>query len=93
MSEPRLDWICMLSSGPIKIRRPSIWEAKVTPSSRIFPSAGQRKDLEPAAVGENGAVPPHKTVKAPNCLHQGIAWTQVQVVGIGQLNLAANFHP
>jgi hypothetical protein len=38
MSLPRLDWICMLSSGPMKIRWPSIWEAKVTPSSVIFRS-------------------------------------------------------
>ena len=36
MSEPKLDWICILSSGPIKILWPSIWEAKVTPSSLIF---------------------------------------------------------
>ena len=36
MSLPRLDWICMDSSGPMKIRRPSMWEAKVTPSSLIF---------------------------------------------------------
>ena len=36
MSLPRLDWICMDSSGPMKMRRPSMWEAKVTPSSLIF---------------------------------------------------------
>ena len=36
MSLPRLDWICMDSSGPMKIFRPSMWEEKVTPSSLIF---------------------------------------------------------
>ena len=30
--------ICMDSSGPMKIRRPSRWEAKVTPSSLIWRS-------------------------------------------------------
>jgi hypothetical protein len=38
MSLPRFDWICMDSSGPMKMRRPSIWEAKVTPASVIFRS-------------------------------------------------------
>ena len=42
MSLPRLDWICMDSSGPMKMRRPSMWEAKVTPSSVIF----RREDRE-----------------------------------------------
>ena len=36
MVEPKLDWICMLSSGPMKILRPSMWELKYTPSSLIF---------------------------------------------------------
>jgi hypothetical protein len=36
MVDPRLDWICILSSGPIKIFLPSIWELKYTPSSLIF---------------------------------------------------------
>ena len=35
-SLPRLDWMRMDSSGPIKILRPSIWELKYTPSSLIF---------------------------------------------------------
>ena len=34
--EAKLDWICILSSGPINIFLPSMWEAKVTPSSLIF---------------------------------------------------------
>ncbi len=36
ISLPRLDWICILSSGPMKILWPSMWEAKYTPSSLIF---------------------------------------------------------
>ena len=28
MVEPRLDWICILSSGPMKILWPSMWELK-----------------------------------------------------------------
>ena len=35
ISEPRFDWICMLSSGPMKILWPSMCEAKYTPSSLI----------------------------------------------------------
>ena len=44
MSLPRLDWICMDSSGPMKILCPSMWEAKVTPSSRIF-RKGARENI------------------------------------------------
>ena len=36
MSLPRLDWMRMDSSGPIKILRPSMWEEKYTPSSLIL---------------------------------------------------------
>ena len=36
MSLPRLDWMRMDSSGPMKIFRPSMWEEKYTPSSLIF---------------------------------------------------------
>ena len=38
MVEPRFAWICILSSGPMKIRCPSRWDAKVTPSSVILRS-------------------------------------------------------
>ena len=34
--DARLDWIRMDSSGPMKIFFPSIYETKLTPSSRIF---------------------------------------------------------
>ena len=58
----------MDSSGPIKILRPSMWEAKVTPSSLIFRRLGQGEHLEPAAVGEDGAVPVHELVEAAQLL-------------------------
>ena len=38
MVDARFDWICMLSSGPMKIRFPSICEANLTPSSVILRS-------------------------------------------------------
>ena len=46
--EAKLDCICILCSGPIKILRPSTWELKYTPSSLIF--------LKPAS--ENTWKPP-----------------------------------
>ena len=47
MSLPRLDWICMDSSGPMKILCPSMWEAKVTPSSRIFRKEARENTWNP----------------------------------------------
>ena len=38
MVEARLDWMRMLSSGPMKIFLPSTWELKYTPSSLILRS-------------------------------------------------------
>ncbi len=38
ISEPRFDWMRMLSSGPMNICRPSTWELKFTPSSVILRS-------------------------------------------------------
>ena len=56
MVEARLDWIRMLSSGPMKIRRPSIWEWKRDAFFLDFAQLGQGEHLEPAAVGQDGAV-------------------------------------
>ena len=47
MSEPRLAWMRMLSSGPIKMCRPSTWELKLTPSSLIFRSLAREKIWKP----------------------------------------------
>ena len=47
MVEARLDWMRILSSGPIKIRLPSMWELKVTPSSRIFRRLAREKTWKP----------------------------------------------
>ena len=38
MVEARCDWICMLSSGPMKMRLPSMCDEKLTPSSVILRS-------------------------------------------------------
>ena len=47
MSLPRLLWIRMLSSGPMKMRCPSRWLAKVTPSSLIFRSPARENTWNP----------------------------------------------
>ena len=64
MVEPRLDWMRMLSSGPMKMRLPSMWELKVHSLLTDVAQLRQRKDLEAAAVGEDRSVPTHKFVQA-----------------------------
>ena len=90
MSLPRLDWMRMDSSGPMKILCPSMWEAKVTPSSVMLRKPGQGEHLEAAGVGEHGPVPAHELVQAAHGLHRLIPGAQVEVVGVGQLHLAAD---
>ncbi len=56
---------------------------------RNLPQSRQGEHLETAGVGEHRPVPVHKTVKPPQLLHHPIAGAQVQVVGVGQLDLTA----
>ena len=51
---------------------------------------GQGEDLEAAGVGEHGAVPGHEFVQTAALLHQLVAGTQVQVIGVGKLHLTAD---
>ena len=90
MSLPRLDWICMDSSGPMKILCPSMWEAKVTPLLPDLPQRGQGEHLEPAGVRQDGAVPVHELVEPPHLPDDMVARPQVQVVGVAELDLAAH---
>lgn len=52
--------------------------------------SGQGEHLEPAGVGENGAVPVHKLVEAAHLLHNAVTGTEMEMIGVGQLNLAAH---
>ena len=54
------------------------------------PEGGQRKDLEAAGIRQNGAVPVHELMEPPHLPHQLVAGTEVKMVGIAQLNLAAD---
>ena len=62
----------------------------MTPSSVMLPQPGQGEHLEAAAVGEHGAVPAHEPVQAAHGLHHLVPGAQVEVVGVGQLHLAAD---
>ena len=44
----------------------------------------QREDLEAATVRQDRPVPVHELVKPPRLLHQLVAGSEVQVVGVGQ---------
>ena len=57
---------------------------------RDLPQSGERKDLEAAGVGEDGTVPVHEFVKSPHLPHHVVAGPQVEVVGVGELDLAAD---
>ena len=50
---------------------------------------GQGEHLKAAAVGEHGAVPPHELVQAAHVPHHPVAGAQMQVIGVGQLDLTA----
>ena len=56
-----------------------------------FTDAGERKDLKSAAVGQYGAVPPGETVQAAGFVQGLGAGTQVEVVGVAQDDLCADF--
>ena len=51
----------------------------------------ERKDLKPAAVGEDGPVPVEEAVQAAELIDQILARPDVQMVGVGKLHLTADF--
>ncbi|MPM76736.1 hypothetical protein SDC9_123735 [bioreactor metagenome] len=56
-----------------------------------LPQGGQRKHLKPTGIRENRAVPTHEPVQSAHLPHNPVAGPQMQVVGVGKLNLAADF--
>lgn len=57
---------------------------------RDLPQPGEGKDLKAAGVGEDRAVPVHEFVKSSQLPHHIVSGTQVEVVGVGELDLAAD---
>ena len=51
---------------------------------------GEREDLKAAAVGEDRSVPGHEAMQAAHGLDQLISGSDVQVISVGQLDLAAD---
>ena len=49
-----------------------------------FAQFPERKDLEAAAVGEDGAVPPHEAVQPAAQAHDLVARAEHQVVGVAE---------
>ena len=68
MVEPRFDWICMLISGLIKMRLPSTWELKVTPSSLIFRSWARENTWNPPLSVRMGRSHPMNLWRPPSRL-------------------------
>ena len=57
----------------------------------LFPDVaqlGQRKNLKPTAVRQNGAIPPGKAVKPSQLLDDFISGTKMKMVGVAKLHLA-----
>ena len=52
--------------------------------------AGQGKHLKPAGICQDGSVPPHKPVQSAHLSHHIVPGPQVQMIGVGQLDLAAD---
>ena len=57
---------------------------------RDFAERRQRENLEAAAVGQNGAGPVHKAVQTAEGSDNVFAGAEVQVIGVGQLDLTAD---
>ena len=55
-----------------------------------LPQGRQRKHLKSAGICQNRAVPVHELVEAAHLAHDLIAGTQVQMIGVGQFDLAAH---
>ena len=54
-----------------------------------LPQTRQRKHLKAAGIREDRTVPAHELVEAAHGAHHVVAGAQVQVVGVGQLDLRA----
>ena len=55
-----------------------------------MPKLGKRKNLKTAAVGQDRTVPCHKPMKPAHIANQLIARPNMQVIGIGQFDLASD---
>ena len=51
---------------------------------------GKREDLKAAAVGEDRPVPGHEAMQPAHLLYQSVAGPDVKMIGVGQLDLAAD---
>ena len=51
----------------------------------------EREDLKSAAIGQYRSVPIHKLVQSAHLVNQSVTGAQVQMVGVGKLNLAVDF--
>ncbi len=49
----------------------------------------QRKNLEPARIGQHGAVPTHELMQPAHLPDNRVTRAHVQMVGVGQLDLTA----
>lgn len=90
MVDARLDWIRMLSSGPMKIFLPVDMRMEVYALFLDFSQVCQRKYLESAGIGQHRTIPVHKLVKASHFFHDLISGTHVQMVRVAQLHLGAD---
>ena len=55
-----------------------------------LPQRGQRKHLKATGVRQNRPIPIHKFMEAAHLPHHLVTGTEMQVVGVGQLDLAAH---
>lgn len=90
MSEFRIVWICMLTSGDMNSLSPFTGLWKCTPSSVILRMAPSDQTWKPR-VGQDGLVPLLEVVQTAEGLHDVQAGTHPQMEGIAQDDLCAHF--
>ena len=85
-----MDWIRMLSSGPMKIFFPSMWEWKYTPSSLILRSPARENTWNPPESVRIGLSQDMNLCRPPRSritLSPGRTW---EMIGVGKLHLRAD---
>ena len=91
MSEFRMVWICMLTSGDMKSLSPLTGEANLTPSSLILRIAPRLQTWKPPAVGQDGLVPlPSNWCRPPKLCIDVEPRAHPEVEGVAEDDLRAH---
>ena len=90
-SAPRASWILDIQLRGDEMLAAVDMRAEFNAFVIDFPQAGQAENLETAAVGQNSPVPVHETVQPAHLADDIDPRPEVEVIGIGEYHLDADF--